>query len=241
MLANAVAVSESHRSHADEAKRELDGLDKLIAGFRSQIDALAKQQASIRRTHKEPGWLRSHLVTPDGQNKITELSEIISRVEQQLSPYIKKRSEQADAIRDLDRRSQQAIAEADVLRREVTNKEKAEASAARDAGRKRKNEAERAAVASAMGKTREHADSVKRSLRKDHDCPYCGGGLGDQPHADHVYPVSKGGRSVAVNMVYVCAACNVKKSDMTLAAFIATYRLDRDAIESRLQRLGKEY
>ncbi len=113
--------------------------------------------------------------------------------------------------------------------------------AERDEARKRKAEADRAAVASARGKARGHAESVKRALRKDHECPYCGGGLGDQPHADHVYPVSKGGRSVAANMVYVCATCNVKKGDMTLAAFIATYRLDRETIETRLQRLGKEY
>lgn len=111
----------------------------------------------------------------------------------------------------------------------------------RVAAKKRKAEAERAAVASALGKAREHADRVKRSLRMDHDCPYCGGELGKQPHADHIYPVSKGGRSVAANMVYVCATCNVNKGDMTLAAFIATYRLDREFIESRLQRLCKDY
>ena len=111
----------------------------------------------------------------------------------------------------------------------------------REAARKRKAEADQAAVASALGKARDHAENVKRALRKDHDCPYCGNGLGAQPHADHIYPVSKGGRSVSANMVYVCAVCNVKKGDMTLAAFIATQRLDRDVIEQRLQRLRKEY
>ena len=125
--------------------------------------------------------------------------------------------------------------------REAAKAEREAAKAQREAAKNRKAEAERAAVASAIGKAREHADNVKRSLRKDHDCPYCGSELGDQPHADHIYPLSKGGRSVAVNMVYVCAVCNVKKADMTLAAFVATHRLDRDTIESRLQQLSKEY
>lgn len=131
--------------------------------------------------------------------------------------------------------------EATAAQRAAAKAEREAATAEREEAKKRKAEAERAAVASAIGKAREHADNVKRSLRKDHDCPYCGSELGDQPHADHIYPLSKGGRSVAVNMVYVCAVCNVKKADMTLAAFVAAYRLDRDTIESRLLRLCKEY
>lgn len=66
-------------------------------------------------------------------------------------------------------------------------------------------------------------------------------GLGDEPHADHIYPVSKGGRSMPKNMVYVCAPCNSQKINLTLAGFIKKYNLDRDEIERRLQELGKEF
>ena len=88
---------------------------------------------------------------------------------------------------------------------------------------------------------REVADIVKERIGKQEFCPYCGGDLGESPHADHIYPVSKGGRSTIKNMVYVCASCNMAKLDMTLSTFIRTYNLDRDEIEKRLADMGKEF
>lgn len=88
---------------------------------------------------------------------------------------------------------------------------------------------------------REVADIVKERIGKQDFCPYCGGDLGESPHADHIYPVSKGGRSTIKNMVYVCASCNMAKLDMTLSTFIRTYNLDRDEIEKRLADMGKEF
>ena len=76
---------------------------------------------------------------------------------------------------------------------------------------------------------------------KQTHCPYCGGGLGAQPHADHIYPVAKGGLSTIANMVLVCAECNNKKAEHTLTAFIRLYGLDRGAIETRLTELGKDF
>ena len=89
--------------------------------------------------------------------------------------------------------------------------------------------------------TRDTAQIIKDRIKAQHCCPYCGGNLGDTPHADHIYPVSKGGRSTERNMVYVCARCNEDKSDLTLSAFIRHYNLDRDAIEERLRQLGKDF
>lgn len=109
-----------------------------------------------------------------------------------------------------------------------------EAKAAREAVKK-------AQVAAALGTTRNLAGTIKNDLPADHDCPYCGGELGADCHADHIYPVSKGGQSRAENMVNVCARCNSKKSDMTLSNFIRKYTLDRISVESRLERLGKEF
>jgi len=107
--------------------------------------------------------------------------------------------------------------------------------------KKEKQRTIKARAAKADKKTRELAASVKPRLLQDHLCPYCQNDLGDNPHADHIYPVSRGGLSTLVNMVYVCATCNIKKKDNTLKMFIDKYGLDRDSIEKDLNRLGKEY
>lgn len=88
---------------------------------------------------------------------------------------------------------------------------------------------------------REAAHIIKERIRGQHCCPYCGGSLGGVPHADHIYPVSKGGRSTERNMVYVCSGCNKKKSDLTLTAFVRHYNLDREVIEERLRLMEKDF
>lgn len=106
---------------------------------------------------------------------------------------------------------------------------------------KEKQLAIKAKIAEVDGKTRDLAGVVKAYLSKDHPCPYCGGELGLTPHADHIYPVSKGGRSTVANMVYVCANCNLSKKDKTLMKFIKDSGRDRDLIEQRLTELRKEF
>jgi 5-methylcytosine-specific restriction endonuclease McrA len=83
--------------------------------------------------------------------------------------------------------------------------------------------------------------SVKRRLQTYEACPYCGGKIGADRHADHIFPVSKGGLSIESNMVIVCANCNMKKSNLTLAMFIKKYQLERDKIEARLTELKKDF
>lgn len=85
------------------------------------------------------------------------------------------------------------------------------------------------------------AKGIKRSLADNDDCPYCGFLIVGAIHADHIYPVSKGGESTKKNMVLVCADCNSKKSALTLQAFIKKHNLNRDEIESRLSSLGKDF
>lgn len=99
----------------------------------------------------------------------------------------------------------------------------------------------RAAAAATANAARQVGVTVKRKLPRQPWCPYCGGPLGTDPHADHIYPISKGGRSVPRNMVYVCAGCNSMKKNLTLAGFIRKYSLDRTAIERRLEELHKEF
>lgn len=111
--------------------------------------------------------------------------------------------------------------------------------------RKKRQEADRrrtrAELAQARGKSRELGSRVKKRLKLSDSCPYCGGPITNDGHADHIYPVSKGGQSRLENMVHVCAACNIRKGNRTLSAFIADYGLDRPEIEERLRRLGKDF
>ncbi len=94
-------------------------------------------------------------------------------------------------------------------------------------------------------KTRELAEEIKREIKsqlsKFKECPYCENDLGEIPHADHIYPVSKGGLSTKENMVYICQNCNSSKSDKTLNTFIKLKGLDRDKVEANLELLGKDY
>lgn len=100
----------------------------------------------------------------------------------------------------------------------------------------------RAMAETETSKIRKQAQQKRERIERAPDCPYCGQSLWDkQTHLDHIYPVSKGGKSLEANMVYVCAECNSKKKDMTLGVFIQKYQLDYETIRERLFSLGKEW
>jgi 5-methylcytosine-specific restriction endonuclease McrA len=88
---------------------------------------------------------------------------------------------------------------------------------------------------------RRRGSKLRKRLDTSNECPYCGEPLGPQPHADHIYPLSLGGRSEHWNMVYVCADCNALKSSMTLMGFIIRRGLDLEDIHRRLAALGKNF
>jgi 5-methylcytosine-specific restriction endonuclease McrA len=99
-----------------------------------------------------------------------------------------------------------------------------------------------ALAATTTRQRRELARRVGQQLRAEQStCPYCGRELDGNAHADHIYPIAKGGLSILANMVLVCADCNAKKSDLTLRVFIQTFGLDRKAVETRLSQLGKDF
>lgn len=53
--------------------------------------------------------------------------------------------------------------------------------------------------------------------RDNFTCQYCGKtGNGTQFHIDHIIPVSKGGETVAMNLITSCVDCNMGKLDMML-------------------------
>jgi DNA repair exonuclease SbcCD ATPase subunit len=106
---------------------------------------------------------------------------------------------------------------------------------------KEKKERNKAIIASYEGKSRKLAQSIKKQLNTFSRCPYCGNDIGNDPQADHIYPLSKGGQSTQENMIYVCKSCNIKKQGLTLREFINKYKLDRDFIEKNLEVLGKSF
>lgn len=91
-----------------------------------------------------------------------------------------------------------------------------------------------------LKKNRLDASTIKSRLKDLDICPYCGNEV-EELEADHIYPVSSGGLSIAENMVNVCKPCNRNKGHLTLRQFIKRYDLDRDYIENRLDELGKRF
>lgn len=102
--------------------------------------------------------------------------------------------------------------------------------------------------ASNESETRKIAESFKRKyplnrqLNTLRDCPYCSRLLEkNNAHLEHIYPVSKGGKSGSKNLVWICSSCNLKKNNKTLSSFIKIHGMDRETIESNLDFLEKEY
>ena len=98
-----------------------------------------------------------------------------------------------------------------------------------------------ALLAGYQGKARRAAKWIKNQLEQSDTCPYCEEPLGQNPHADHIYPISMGGQSVPDNIVLVCEACNLRKKDLSLRQFIREYNLNQVEIEKRLEALGKYF
>jgi 5-methylcytosine-specific restriction endonuclease McrA len=109
--------------------------------------------------------------------------------------------------------------------------------------RKEENQAK---IASYDKKTRNISTSLKRKLKNQlkiyPNCPYCHKELEiDSAHADHIYPVTKGGQSVSKNMVFVCSICNLAKGRMTLRNFLTKHNLNEAATHIILEKLGKDF
>lgn len=111
----------------------------------------------------------------------------------------------------------------------------------REAAENNRRAVQRAKLAALDGESRGLTSTVKNNLPHQEECPYCGGGLGTTPHADHIYPIALGGYSVVANLVLVCARCNLKKSSLTLQQFIFKFKLNREEVEARLRSLGKTF
>ena len=88
-------------------------------------------------------------------------------------------------------------------------------------------------------KTRDHAALAAITISVPDLCPYCAGPIGNNPHLDHIYPVSLGGLSIRENLVYCCSECNLQKSNLGLSEFLEKRGLDPSQVLPRLRELGK--
>jgi 5-methylcytosine-specific restriction endonuclease McrA len=126
---------------------------------------------------------------------------------------------------------------------EVSKIKNAELKIEKEKQKEAENKRIKALAAAHTGKTRQLATNVKNQLKQQTSlisgCPYCGGSLGETPHADHIYPVARGGLSTADNMIYVCQKCNIKKSDKTVYEFVREAKLNLNQVLTNIEILGK--
>jgi len=209
------------------------------ASVMERIRAVKLDPASYQRPFP---WLRRHL-TPMA-------AEAISQLEARWRAVQRRRFRLAGVIDDCSARDFVSQARwklgpladrRDELTREQTRRRKIDEAAQVEAKRREKARVDSVLAQRVKDSVRTTAAQVKLGLRSDHDCPYCGGNLGAEPHADHIHPVAKGGLSTPRNMVMVCSPCNGAKRDLTLNQFISSRRLDRDTVFKRLSQLGKDF
>jgi len=229
--------------------------EKAKAEFNSKIsDKITAVQARIYETERKDRESKSfwkklfesepQSVSPEAASAIKKLKADIDKLHAQIlkTKYVWLSSEisllEAKAlVAKLNLQEAEAAMPAAL---EVEQKQKAEKKTKED--KRKKKYQEKAAIAAAhLGKTRKLASRVKKMLPEHDTCPYCQGPIGEDLHADHIYPVSRGGLSVEENMVNICNDCNAKKTNMTLREFIKKYKLDRESIEKRLEKLGKKF
>ena len=55
-------------------------------------------------------------------------------------------------------------------------------------------------------------------------CPYCGVGLNNNIHLDHMQPVSLGGKHSIKNLMSCCDVCNIKKSNKPFDEWVSVLR-----------------
>lgn len=204
-----------------DAKREL----RVIEDAKWKEDALEKKLRAVDGHVREYGFFG--ILYGEGAKKARERDKLEEQIRNQLWESRSRREELERTIRSAEEQISKFKRIADrqkgVLRRYE------------------KRRVERALLARATNSSREAARSLKANSPYDHECPYCGYALGDNPHLDHIYPVRLGGLSHSKNLVHVCAACNLRKKDMTLNQFIEALSLDRRMVFERLRALGKDY
>lgn len=232
--------------HIAEVKARVKSEEAALAARKAQVGSASSQLREIRpqlvAIDAALKALRGVRQPKDGLiGRFLRLTEQPADVKSKITSLLRQKITLCDRQSELERLGTDVKPLEGSLERKRLWLSKLEEAAARKRRKKDTLIELRAAAASNATETRYVGSAVKRRLIRQPWCPYCGGPLGSDPHADHIYPVSKGGRSVPKNMVYVCAQCNSKKKNMTLTGFIRKFSLDRTAIEDRLEQLHKEF
>jgi chromosome segregation ATPase len=219
-------VSETVISNLSAKLKEKERLETQIALIRIQIRNL-EQEKKVKSGFLNT-LLREKEITPEANRKIDSLRGDLDKYQSQLN-----------SLPDLNQNRIAFKKEQLKRKREVLTKVNARIQSLED--KKESIVVLKNQAAKQIKEKRQIGDNVKRRLTKNENCPYCGEIISDSGHVDHIYPVSKGGHSVAKNMVHVCSDCNMKKSNLTLTMFIKRFHLDRDDIEERLTELKKDF
>lgn len=227
-------IKELERIHGDYKLAE-EKVEAEKEQYEASTRAIRGTIFEIKRTSKNRKFWGFGELNADSISRIEKLEEQLRRiVKPTLSNPIEWEYEQKQELLDL-----KEIGKLGKQKLHATKaQEKEHQRKANDNERKKEM---RVRIAGYEGKTREVAASIKRELNITEKCPYCNNPVGEEPHADHIYPVSKGGNSNKDNMVYICKKCNLRKSDLTLREFILKASLNRDEVEARLESLGKSF
>jgi 5-methylcytosine-specific restriction endonuclease McrA len=250
-LTQAMEVNERHRKEYADLIAPLCSRQQAITNTIDQIYRLAELENSKLSAFRR---IWDSYPKPDTMKKIYALTSEKARISHSFPKFSSERQVRTKDIIGQDRwskygqyifREDGAVVDLTVRRlvREIQRIERILVKKKKHEALDAKEEAIDAMAAAHQGKTRKRADKVKRAIRHQvkhyPHCPYCGGPLGDNACADHIYPVSIGGLSTPENMVYICFSCNSQKSNMTLRSFVKLKALDWALIESALERLGK--
>lgn len=228
------ARSEQHRKLADALDQQ-ERREKQQAELVGLLDRLQDQGQVIRIFGISLGYtravrsqirsLRAAIRAGDKDIRAGEAAEVFAR--QRLTSITSDHAQTAAALDSIKLKEEQ-------------KREREALAAKRERDRQARHDANASLAARVRGEVRSESARLRQRLRRDHPCPYCGGDLGPDMHADHIHPVAKGGLPVESNYVMVCQPCNQAKRDFTLNQFIDRMGFDRETVIRALRALGKD-
>jgi len=217
-----------------EWKKEKPKLDEYRAFYNSRISPLLDRSFKIQRDPKSYktsllGLIRTRELSESSATELKKLNEEIERLDRLIKTKLGPLSFGPEKFNTY---------EIDQLRHQLN---RYQIFLDKKVQKENKIALAKGLAATVTKETRKLGDTVKSKLRLNDFCPYCNRRIVGLPHADHIYPIAKGGLSIERNMVYVCNECNIKKGILTLTAFIKKYQLDRDQVERNLEMLKKDF
>ena len=238
-----------------------------ILGLLKDLHSIQTKISELRKSsHKYLGFFKGYVPVPEVINEIGNLEKLIHEIEHNLDgPELNSLLDAFGEVEyakfllanidkrilriplELNRDSQRRIRaerQAETLaQKKLAAKVKSKAQLAKEDKKAKELERLKSLAASTAEDKRKILSRKKKDLRHHNQCPYCGieFDVFSNVHADHIYPLSKGGLEVEENLVLVCSSCNLKKGNLTLREFIIKFKLNRDKIEGRLELLGKSF